>query len=397
MSRIYVNLMMIVLLITGFISGLLLENNFDLVDKKGNVFISDISKGNSAEFDMSLFWEAYHILKKGYYKAEKLDPTKSLYGAIQGMTRSLEDPYTEFLEPSLAQRFYDDISGEFSGIGVEIGVRNGILTVVAPLEGTPAKLAGLKAGDKILKIDDKETQEMTLENAVRLIRGKEGTAVRLLIFRDDFKEAKEFTIVRQRIKIPVYSLSQPKEGVYYLKLFNFNENSAREFSKAGREMAGNNKLKGLILDLRNNPGGLLEASVEIAGWFLPKDKIVTSEVKLEKVLRNFYSPGPGSLGKIKIVILINGGTASAAEILAGALKDHLDAYIIGQKSFGKGSIQTLERLRDGSSLKYTIAEWSRPSGKLINNKGILPDLEIKENSQDDKSDPILEEALKLFP
>lgn len=396
MNRIFSNLILGAFLIVAFASGLLLEDKLDLLSKENNGSGFVISNTTARDFDMSLFWEVYNILKKDYYKPEKVDPKKSLYGAIQGMARSLEDPYTEFLEPSLSKRFYDDISGEFSGIGVEIGVRKGILTVVAPLEGTPAQMAGLKSGDKILKIDDKETQDMTLEGAVSLIRGKEGTNVRLLIFRDEFKEAKEFNIVRQKIKIPVYNLSQPRERIYYLKLFNFNENSAREFSKAGREIASRSKLDGLILDLRNNPGGLLEASVEIAGWFLEKGKIVTKEVKSDKILKSFYSPGPGSLSKIKkIAVLINEGTASAAEILAGALKDHLGVYIIGQKSFGKGSIQTLQALRDGSSLKYTIAEWSRPSGEIINGRGITPDLEIKD-IQDNNADEIYQEALKFL-
>ncbi len=398
MKKVFSNLILIVFFIFSFTIGILVEDKFDLLARNSNdLSVTDITtNGIDVDgFDMSLFWEVYNILKKNYYKPEKLEPKKSLYGAIQGMTRSLDDPYTEFLEPSLAKRFYDDISGEFSGIGIEIGIRNGILTVVAPLEGTPAQVAGLKAGDKILKINDKETQDMTLESAVSLIRGREGTGVKLLIFRDEFKEAKEFNIIRRKIKIPVYNLSQPKPGIYYLKLFNFNENSVREFSKAGRELTSQNKLNGLILDLRNNPGGLLDASVEIAGWFLEKDKVVTSEVRLDKVMRSLYSPGPGSLGKVKIVVLINNGTASAAEILAGALKDHLGAYIIGQKSFGKGSVQTLERLHDESSLKYTIAEWSRPSGEIINNKGITPDLEVKD-IPDNNIDEILEEAIKFF-
>lgn len=348
----------------------------------------------NSPIDLSLFWETYNKLKGNFYKPENIDNKKILYGAIEGMVKTLDDPYTEFMEPSISKKFLDDISGQFSGIGIEIGMSKGFLTVVAPLEGTPGQKVGLKSGDKILKIDDKETQDITLQGAVNLIRGQEGTKVKLLVYRDNFKEAKEFDVIRAKIIIPVYKLTKIKEGIYHLQLFNFNENSTQEFDRAIRELVNNN-VKTLILDLRNNPGGLLTAAVDMGGWFFDKGVVITKEIKKGEVIKTYYSQGPATLKNIKTIVLLNAGSASASEILAGALKDNLKALIVGSKSFGKGSVQTIEELKDGSVIKYTIAEWARPSGEIINGKGINPDFAVKDSEDSQAKDMVLEKALEF--
>lgn len=384
-SGILIALSVALFFITGYLIGK--QDGYFQAKKDYRVLVQN-------PIDMTLFWDVYNILKEKFYRPENFDKKELLYGAIKGMTRSLKDPYTEFLPPSLSKTFFEDVKGEFGGVGFEIGIRNNILTVVAPLKGTPAERAGIKAGDKILAVDGKSTQDMGLLEAVKLIRGEPGTKVELLIYRDSFKTPKIFKITRAIIKIPVYEISEISKGVYHLKLFNFNETSYEEVFKAVYSLKNNN-LKGLILDLRNNPGGVLEEAVSIAGFFLKKGTLVVEETREGKVLKEYRSKGPGVLSNIPIVILINKGTASAAEILAGALKDNLkNVEIIGEKSFGKGTVQALEMLEDGSALKYTIAEWVRPSGKIINEKGIEPDIEVKDKNLEDEKDEVLQEAIK---
>ena len=350
------------------------------------------------EIDFSLFWEAYHKLQEKFVDKEKFDLQKMIYGAISGMVKSLEDPYTIFLPPEETKRFIEDVKGTFEGVGMEIGIRKGQLQVIAPLEGTPAQKAGLRAGDKILKIDDKSTIDITIEEAVNLIRGPKGTEVTLTIFREGWEEVKEFKIVRALIEIPSLKWEIKDNQIVYLKLYQFSEKASRDFSRVAWEIL-NSPAKKIILDLRNNPGGYLEVAQDIAGWFLEKGQIVTIEDFGEgKEKKKYLSQGPSRLLEYPLVILVNQGSASGSEILAGALRDNRGIILIGEKTFGKGSVQELEKLREGSSLKITIAKWLTPKGKLITDIGLEPDIKVQMTDEDYElgRDPQLDKALEVI-
>jgi len=349
------------------------------------------------EIDFSLFWEAYHKLQEKFVDKSKIDPQQIIYGAISGMTRSLKDPYTVFFTPQETKRFEEDVQGVFEGIGIEIGVRNDQLQVIAPLEDSPAKKAGLRAGDKILKINDTFTQELTLEEAVNLIRGPKGTEVRLTIFREGWKEPKEIKIVRDVIKVPSFDLKFLDPDVVYLKIYQFSGNSPTNFKEIAQKIINSSRKK-IVLDLRDNPGGFLDAAIDIAGWFLQKGDPVLIEEFADGKEEIHRANGNSLLSDYKLVILINKGTASAAEILAGALRDNKGTIIVGEKSFGKGSVQELTFLKDQSSLKITIAKWKTPKGKFLEENGLAPDIEVKmtEEDFDQNRDPQLEKALEIL-
>lgn len=348
------------------------------------------------DIDFSLFWEAYHKLQEKFVDKEKIDTKKIIYGAISGMVESLEDPYTVFLPPEETKRFIEDVKGSFEGIGVEIGIKQGQLQVISPLEGTPGQKAGLRAGDKIIKINDKSTIDITLEEAVNLIRGPKGTTVILTILREGWLEPKEFKITRAVIEIPSLKWEMKPDNIAYLKLYHFSEKASIDFSKAAIEIL-NSQTKRIILDLRNNPGGYLEVAQDIAGWFLEKGQVVVIE-DFGKEKREFKSKGNGKLSHYPVVILINQGSASGSEILAGALRDNRGILLIGEKSFGKGSVQELEKLKEGSSLKITIAKWLTPKGWLITDKGLEPDIKVEMTDKDyeEGRDPQLDKAIEVI-
>jgi carboxyl-terminal processing protease len=344
------------------------------------------------DIDFSLFWEAYHKLQEKFVDKSKIDPKQIIYGAISGMVKSLGDPYTVFLTPEETKRFIEDVKGTFEGVGMEIGIKKGQLQVIAPLEGTPAYKAGLKAGDKILKINDTPTVDLTLEQAVSMIRGPKGTKVRLTIYREGWEKEKEIEIVRDVIEVPSLRWEE-KDGIIYLKIYQFTEKASLDFAKAAIEILKSPSRK-IILDLRDNPGGYLEVAQDIAGWFLEKGKTVVIEEFANGERKEYKSEGPSYFSDYKIVVLINGGTASGAEILAGALRDNFGTLLIGEKSFGKGSVQELERLREGS-LKITIAKWLTPSGKQISDVGLEPD-EVVKIPEGEEKDLQLERAIEIL-
>jgi len=354
------------------------------------------------ELDFSLFWEAYHKLQEKFVSPEKFDIQEMIYGAISGMIKSLEDPYTVFLNPEDTKKFLEDVSGRFEGVGMEIGIRKGQLQVIAPLEGTPAQKAGLRAGDKIIRVDDTLTADITIDTAVSLIRGPKGTEVTLTIFREEWNTSKEIKIKRAVIEIPSlkWELKETPGGqvMAYLKLYHFTEKAGFDFNMAAIEIL-NSPAQKIILDLRNNPGGYLEVAQDIASWFLKKGEIVVIEDFGDKMERKEYkAKGNAKLQDYPIVILINQGSASGSEILAGALRDNRGVLIIGEKSFGKGSVQELERLRGGSSLKITIAKWLTPKGELITDVGLEPDIvvEMTEEDYEQERDPQLEKAIEVI-
>ncbi len=351
----------------------------------------------ASEVDLSLFWETYYKLQNKYVDKEKIDIKKMLYGAVSGMVKSLGDSYTVFMPPQEAKRFEEDVKGAFGGIGIEIGIRKEQLQVIAPLEGTPAQKQGLRAGDKIIKINDQATSDLGIEEAVNLIRGPKGTEVALTIFREGWDNTKEIKIIRDIIEIPSLKLEFKEDGIAYVKLYQFSEKAGLDFRKAAIEIL-NSPAQKIILDLRNNPGGYLEISQDIAGWFLKKDQVVAIEDFGAGNKKDYKSQGPAKFGEFKVVVLINKGSASASEILAGALRDTRGILLIGEKSFGKGSVQELEKLRDGSSLKITVAKWLTPKGNLIADIGLEPDIkvEISEKDYDENKDTQLEKALEII-
>ena len=362
--------------------------------------------GKPENLDFSLFWEAWTKLEEKYVDNSKIDYKKMLYGAITGMADSLKDDYTVFFPPEDSKIFKEDVNGEFSGVGMEIGVKNSTLTVIAPIEGTPAERAGLMAGDKIVKINGQDSGDMAVDEAVKLIRGQRGTEVSLTIFRDGWDNVKDFKIIRDVIEVPSIKLeilASPGEaggkadGIAHIKLYQFSEVARSSFNKAGLEIL-NGPAKKIILDLRNNPGGYLEVAQDIAGWFLEKGELVAIEDFGGKEENQEYrAKGPSNFSSYKMVVLINKGSASASEILAGALRDNRNVPLIGEKSFGKGSVQQLEELREGS-LKITIARWLTPKGIMINGQGLTPDIEVKMTEEDykNKKDPQLDKAIEVL-
>ena len=359
--------------------------------------LKDMETGKPADVDFSLFWDAWRLIQSDYLKASQLDRQKMVYGAIRGLVNSLGDPHSVFFEPEDAKKFTEDVSGSFSGIGIEIGMKKQVLTVIAPLEDTPAWQVGLKAGDQILKIDGKDTFDLTVEEAVKMIRGIKGSEVVLTILRKDFEKPKDFKIVRDVIVVPAVKLSFLDNDIAHLKLLNFNENASYDFYRAALEILMK-KSPAMILDLRNNPGGYLEISVDIAGWFLKRGEVVVREnIKNEKETV-FRASGNQALVDMPLIILTNEGSASASEILAGALRDNRHIKLVGDKTFGKGSVQEVQKLYDDAMIKLTIAEWLTPNGASINENGLEPDykVEITEADYENKNDPQLEKALEII-
>ncbi len=347
------------------------------------------------QIDFSLFWQAWDTLQKRFVNQEEFNTQQMIYGAISGMVKSLEDPYTVFLDPDDTKRFIEDIKGSFEGVGMEIGIRKSQLTVIAPLEGTPAQKAGLRAGDKILKVDETSTIDISIDEAVDLIRGPKGTEVVLTIYRKEWENTREIPIVRGVIEVPSLKLEILDDNIAYLELYQFSEKANFDFSKAATEILQSPAEK-IILDLRNNPGGYLEVAQDIAGWFLERGQIVVIEDFSQGEQKEYLSKGPSRLLEYPLVILINQGSASGSEILAGALRDNRDIKLIGEKSFGKGSVQELERLKEGSSLKITIAKWLTPKGELITDVGLEPDIkqEMTDEDYEQERDPQLDRAIE---
>lgn len=347
--------------------------------------------------DFSLFWKVWDLLKQKHIDKDKLDAQKLVYGAINGMLKATGDPYSNFFSPEDSKAFSEEIGGSFEGIGAELGMKDNVLTVIAPLDGSPAQKAGLRAGDKILKINGKLSTDMGIDDAVASIRGKKGTEVTLTILHDGDTDTTDVKITRDTIEVKSVKLEFRDNDIAYIKLTKFGENTGKEFNDAASQIIAKNS-KGIILDLRNNPGGLLDKAVEIASKFIPKDKVVVSEEDSSGKKESLSTLGGDKLGSIPLVVLINEGSASASEILAGALRDDLGTTLVGQKSFGKGSVQELMDLPGGSSVKITIAKWLTPNGDYIMEKGIEPGVQVEMTSDDFKNnrDPQLDKAIEII-
>jgi carboxyl-terminal processing protease len=390
MKKIFYIIIFIFIVFGAFWGGFFTAKHYGVLPDNLLNFQSNFFSGQN----LTLFWEAWQAVSNKFIDREKIDQKKAFYGALQGMVKSIGDDYTEFYSPQEAKIFNEDISGSFEGVGMEITVRRGIITVVSPLEDTPAWRAGIKSGDLILKINNEDATNLKLEEAVMKIRGPKGTKVILTIMREDFKEPKDIEIVRDVIVVHAVKFKMLENNIGYIKILNFGKNSVPEFYNAINDLLtkGANKL---ILDLRNNPGGFLESAVIISSWFLPKgDKVVIEDFGGKSPQRIHRSLGPGILSNLPLVVLVNRGSASASEILAGALRDNLNVKILGEKTFGKGSVQEVVNLSDGSLVKVTVARWLTPKGKLIEGKGIDPDIEIKNES--DKEDLVLNKAIEIL-
>ncbi len=346
--------------------------------------------------DFALFWTAWSRLQEKFINKDKMNSQKMVYGAISGMVDSLGDPYTVFLPPQQSKAFKDEIKGSFGGIGAEIGIRKSILTIISPIKDSPAEKIGLMPKDNILKINASSTADMPLEEAVSFIRGLIGTTVTLTIFRDSFSAPKEFTITRDEIKIPTIKHESKGNGIYYIALYNFNEVSGNQFRTALQGFF-DSKNKKLIIDLRNNPGGFLNMAVDIASFFTPAGTIIVREQYHDKIEDQYRSTGYNLLNKIPTVVIVNGGSASASEILAGALRDVNGSTLIGEKTFGKGSVQELINLPNNASLKVTIAKWLTPNGTEINGNGLDPDIKVQiPEKPEEGKDYYIDKAIEII-
>ncbi len=359
--------------------------------QEGNNFVYGKVKGKlksppeflSEDVDFDLFWDAWRVIQSRYVD-RPIGETKLLYGSIAGMVASLGDPFSVFLEPQTTKNFTEELTGKIEGIGAEIGIRDGRLTIVSPLSESPAERAGLKPGDKVWAIDGYSTDSITLDDAVSRIRGPKGSTVVLTITHNGDTEKRDIPIVRDTIRIvsaewkiidrEMYGIPEESK-IGYIKISHFNADTGARV-RAIVQKALLAQPDGIIVDLRNNPGGFLDQAVEIAGTWIPSGGVVVQEKQADGSIISNLSPGPASLGDIPVVVLINRGSASGSEILAGALQDNGKAVIVGETSFGKGSVQQIEQLRDGSSIKITVARWLTPDGNQIDQQGIAPDKEV---------------------
>jgi len=346
------------------------------------------------DLDLSLFWETWDMIKDKYVNFEEVDRNNLVLGAIRGLVESLNDPHSYFLSPQEAKGFNQDLEGSFNGIGAEIGSRDGFLIIISPLAGMPAEAAGLLPGDKIIKINQDLTAKMSLSEAVSLIRGSKGTKVTLTILRETGPW--EVNIIRSRIDVPSVSWEMKPERIVYINLDNFNEDVQKEFIVAlGQIMPFGPKA--IILDLRNNPGGFLERAIDIVSWFVNRGEVVLIEEKRDEIIEH-TARGSADLRNIPLVVLVNQGSASASEIVAGALRDIRGIKLVGERTFGKGSVQSLENLNYGAQLRISIARWLTPQGHSIQDQGLEPDLKVEMTLEDATfgRDPQLDAALQIL-
>lgn len=360
--------------------------------------------GRVGSVDFNQFWTIWDKVKEKYVDQPVTD-SKLFYGALGGIVQGLDDPYSVFLPPKEADQFTKDLAGEFEGIGAEIGIKNNQLVVVAPLPESPAERAGLKAGDQILTIDGKDTAGLTLEEAVGNIRGKGGTTVALKINRPGQNRILDVKIVRSKITIPSVIWSVKEHNIAYLRITYFNQDTSRAFDKVVNQIVAKAP-KGLILDLRSNPGGFLDSAIHVSSEWI-REGVIVRERFSQGRSTDHATDGSHRFAGLPTVVLVDGGSASGSEIVAGALQDYGVATIVGTKTFGKGSVQDFEQLGDGSALKITIAKWFTPKDRAIDHTGITPDVVLEEpkepngvtpSSTPDKEpiDPGIEKAIEIL-
>ena len=348
---------------------------------------------------IDLFGEVLENIKREY--VEDIDQSEVMESAINGVLQSL-DPYSAYMSPELFKEMQTDTKGEFGGLGIEIGMEAGVVKVISPIEGTPAEQAGIKAGDYIVKIGKEQVQGKSLMEAVKLMRGPVGTTIGLTIRRKNVKKPLEFKITRKVIEVQSVNseIISKEKNIGYVRLKSFNENSDNQFLKILKKFESKKKIKGYVIDLRNNPGGLLTQAINITDFFLDDGEIVSTKGRKISETRKFFARKGDEINGKPLVVLINNGSASAAEILAGALKDHKRAIILGENSYGKGSVQSIIPLKNGGGMRLTISKYYLPSGKSISEVGVTPDILVKEIEDDfsinSEKDNQLNYAIQLF-
>jgi len=387
---------MLLIAASAFIAGVLFGVNLGTRTPEAQ---ADPSFDGTA-VDLAPVWKAWALLDEKFVPATTTEPLSTddkVWGMIEGLAAKYDDPYTTFLPPRESRQFEEDISGSFGGVGIEIGIRNGILTVVAPLKGTPGEAAGIMPGDRIVHIDGVPTKDMSIDEAVDHIRGTIGTEVVLTVAREGETEFLDIPIVRDNIEIPTLD-TEERNGVFIISLYNFGGTAQEELRAALRSFVDSGDKK-LVLDLRGNPGGYLVAAVDIASYFLPLGKTVVVEDHGDGEPLVHRSKGYNVVGsEIDIAVLIDGGSASASEILAGALQDHERATLIGSQTFGKGSVQELVHVTDDTSLKITVARWLTPDGTSLSYEGLAPDYAVEMTAEDmvEGRDPQLDAAVEFL-
>jgi carboxyl-terminal processing protease len=358
-------------------------NNRPAIEKVLSVIHKEPQLGITTTADFNSFWKVWNLINEKSIYADKASDQDRVWGAISGLVASLDDPYSVFFPPKENKAFNDEIRGSFSGIGAEIGMKDKVLTIIAPLKDTPAWKSGIKKGDKILKINNIDTSDMTVDKAISLIRGPTGTVVALTIIRPNENKTREFKITRDNIDIPTVDTELLKDNIFVIKFYSFSQNSDSLFRDALIKFANSGSHK-LIIDLRGNPGGYLDSAVNIGSWFIDEGKIIVSEdFGGNRKPQIYRSHGPRLFNdNLKLVVLVDGGSASASEILAGALQEHGIATLVGEQTFGKGSVQELVNVTDDTSLKVTVAKWLTPNGTSISLKGLTPDVKVSITDQD---------------
>lgn len=401
-NRVFINYILVALIVLAFIVGILIGQNTkqktEQITEPGNLMGVEnvnIPKYLSKDVDFSLFWDAWEIVKENYVD-QPVNEVQLLYGAIAGMVDSLNDPHTLLFTPEVNESFLQELNGSFFGIGAEISIKNRQLQVVAPLPNTPAEKAGLRSGDYILKVDDEDMSDKSLDYAVSIIRGEKGTDVILSIYRKGEDAPRDITITRDKIKIESVTWEMLDGNIAHIKLRYFNSDTDKEFRKIADQIIAQNP-KAIILDVRNNPGGFLDVSVDIASLFIRNGNVV-SEKAFDGTITTNDVNGIAPLSEYSLVVLINEGSASASEILAGAIQDYNLGKVIGMQSFGKGSVQTLYDMKDGSSIKLTVAKWLTPNGNTIEGIGITPDeiIDLTLEDYNNDKDPQLDRAIELL-
>ena len=362
-------------------------------------FASPVFSKNDLFKKIDLFGEVLENINKDY--VDEVNQSEIMDSAINGVLQSL-DPYSAYMSPELFKEMQTDTRGEFGGLGIEIGMEAGVVKVISPIDDTPAEKAGIKAGDYIVKIGGEQVQGKSLMEAVKLMRGPVGTTINLTIRRKNIKKPLEFKITRKIIEVRSVNseIIKKNKNIGYIRLKSFNENSDVQFLKSVKEFEKNSKIAGYVIDLRNNPGGLLTQAINITDFFLDEGEIVSTKGRKVSETRKFFARKGDEIKGKPIVVLINNGSASASEILAGALKDHKRAIILGENSYGKGSVQSIIPLANGGGMRLTISKYYLPSGKSISEVGVVPDILVEEIGDDFKinsdKDNQLSYAIKLF-
>ncbi len=348
------------------------------------------------DIDFDLYWKVWDVLKAKYVDKDEINEQELFYGSLKGMVESLGDPYTTFLDPRLAKKFNDDLAGSFEGIGAEISIRDEILTIVAPLSGTPADNAGLRAGDKVYNINGESTAGITIDEAVNRIRGERGTEVILTVYSSGSESTRDVNIIRGVIILESIKTEVREDGIFVVKVSNFNDDTTKLFNQAIEKII-QTQPEGLILDLRNNPGGYLNTAIEMASEWIESGPVVIEQFDNDEK-SEYLARGQARLDGIKTVVLVNQGSASASEIVAGALQDYNKATIVGEQTFGKGSVQTVKDFADGSAVKITTAKWLTPDGCSINEEGIAPDIDVEYSweSFEAAEDPQMDKAIEII-